>query len=298
MDINKKEILNLFNQRKYDQVILKIKDDILDIDLMFLKAICYAFINDFDSADNYIKKHESILAKDFVKLLDTHFNIYFYFKKYDDALTLLEHYEEYPYISQEVEEKYQQLKKTILDKNKSANKNLNKEDIINLLTSKNDEKILRAITLIKDYKPEVFISYLQDIMLDDELKDSIKTSTLLYLCENNFNENIKFNLRGEILTIIPSKLEPIYKNKKYESLMQKSNDILNVQFQELFRSLLTLFFLYYYPLPIPDEIGVDDLYEALTAVCNDYLSFNKIDDINNENIKQLALKIKHISSKY
>ncbi len=290
MDI-KREIAKLFDEKKYDQVILKINDS-KDKDLLFIKAMAYAFLNDYDKAISTLKDNEELLNKDLVKLIDTHINICLYFNNVNDALLALQHYEEYPYISQEVEEKYAEYKKEILEFNKRK-QSLSVEEIKQLLTSNNDAKIEKALSILPMYRLEIFASYLQDIMLNYK-KESIRTLVLILLSENKYAEKVDFNWHGEIISVIPKDIPTLLNDKTYMYCINLAKKSKEVQFIDLFNNILTLYGLYYYPRKISADKNL--LYEDICLIIDKMLS-NSVDNLKDSDDK-LIKEILMILSKF
>lgn len=290
--LTKTEIQKLFNACNYQEVIDNVKDE-NDVDLLYLKILSYAFLDDFETSIALLNSNKAKLIKDLPKFIDITMNLCFYFKKYDLALDYLKEFEEMPYESQIVEEKMQKYKKEITKLlNNVSNLQNNVESIQKMLKSENDEIVKKGISSLKNYKIELFLPELENIMLNNS-KESTRTLALIALQDSGFDKEVKFNYHGEIIKIIPNTILGIFNDPTFKYCIEQAKIVKDPTYYSTFESVLSLYALYCYPFKLCDNPTI--LFLALDNIVSEMLNNNLQQNVEiSANCKDLINKITDI----
>lgn len=268
MEIN--ELMTLFRNGEYDKVIDN-TNDTKNEDKLFVRAISFGLSNRYKEAVETLKNNEEILKNNLKKLIDVHIEICFWANELIDAQKALEHYEEYPYESQEVEEKFSYYKKEIEKRIKSANKNFySEDDLIKFLRSKNAEQIQIAIAEIKRLDITPYIDDLLNVCLT-ELDESTRCLALILLYEKRYDKKVRYTWHKKVIEVIPATLKTPFQDPKFNRLLTKCAEVKDTTFTETFQSLLATYYLYQFPMSV--EAEEDDIYTAVEIVTRKYLAW-------------------------
>ena len=105
----------LFNKKEYD-LILDLTKDSKEPKELLMRISCFVIESKIDEALDEIEANQSLIEKDYqLRLMKTHFELLLSKRLYDEARLALKHYENLPYVSQEVEEFMRDMKVRIED---------------------------------------------------------------------------------------------------------------------------------------------------------------------------------------
>ena len=140
----------LIDKKEYDLVIKLTKNSEEADDLFYLIA-AYTFKGEYENALYAIQDHQSVLESKLSNLIRIHIELLCALERFDQAHNVLDYYANLPYESQQVEELLRDMPKVIEaeEKKKYASKYFNEEQIIEKLTSKDNQEVLFAIELLK-----------------------------------------------------------------------------------------------------------------------------------------------------
>lgn len=283
----------LLKQQNYTEII-KLYAHSNDIEEMFSYALSLAILNQTKEANEYFIKHNDVLISQPVRLINSHVNTYLYVNDFLNAKKVVEYYEDKPYISQEVEECFINVKNKIIEAEKRSLKTseIDVATIRKYLSSKNDSLIQKAIMKMRDYKINTFINELRDILIDSSLKASTRMLTIMLLKIENYNGVLDFFyfIKNKIINIDLNKIELI----NYQTYSLRFNDLIssinNSSIQDTFLSYLQTFDMMFFPLKCPykDEA----IFYAILLYCYELYGQDK-EEINNK-IKSSNIKKEEI----
>lgn len=230
---------------------------------IWLVVDSYVQMNQIDNAIRTIENNREILLKDDPKkTMFLNIDLLVNNKDYVRALITLNHYEELPYISIEVEELLGTLKEYIYNSMNKKTSTKNDEDIIkDLKTSNNLELVMKSLIEIQQRDISVFLETLKDILKKDDYDETIKTLILLLLSEKRVMEEVTF-IKGDITyNIVPYELDPLLSAKEIEQKVFRYVSDKDVSVLNAMTSLISDYALKVYP----DDIFVDGEEELIMA---------------------------------
>lgn len=264
-----KQIIEEFNNKNYIEVI-KLSENEIDDQIVFLRVLSYAFLNEYEQSIECIKANEKKLSKNLAKLIQVHMEICFQFDKFNDAFDALQHYEEYPYVSQEVEEQFRYYKNKIKKQlNQVSNKKDDDELIKELLNSGNINEIIEGIGKIKNKDDAYFHMQSLNNILIGNFNFKAKALIIILLIDLKFNEIIKVKKNDEVISIKPCTILPFYTTRKFKSLLFNANQLNDVTYAKTFESILAAFYMSKLPYDVDDD--EKDLFQACDLLVRKYL---------------------------
>ena len=162
----------------------------------------------------FIQNHQELLKEDPVLFISNHVSYYAISERVDKVLEVINYYKNAPYISMTVEDLLNELKEKV-EKLKTSQKSLTKEEIITSLLSKNEEKIAFALEALSKLNIRSFIEEIQEFLLQ-EIPYKFKTLALFILIEQKYEDDIKVLKNGLIYTLSPNLLDLPFETYEYQ----------------------------------------------------------------------------------
>lgn len=284
---------SLFAKKEY-QLVLDLTKDSSDPKELLMRVSCLVILGKTDAALDEIEKNQLLIEKQYqLRLMKLHFELLLSKKFFDEARIALAHYENLPYVSQEVEEFMREMKERIEEEShpKSSQK-FELDEIYDILEKETDSgKISQVLFSLKNYNINIYIDSLKIFMLRDDINPNFRTYALILLIDEKFNEDVKFKTDGKIITVNPTKLEPPFMSKNFnevcKGIVTKAEN--NVSLTETALHLFNCYIIDTYPADIY-KVGTDKLASAFIVIANEYLGQDT--SSLDEELLDLAHKIK------
>jgi len=286
---------SLYYKKEY-ALVLDLTKDSVDPKELLMRISCLIITGKTDQALDEIEKNQSIIEKVYQKrLMKIHFELLLSKKLFDEARIALKHYEDLPYVSQEVEEYMREMKNRIEEESHpKAHKTFELYEIYDVLEKEADSsKISQVLFSLKNYNLNIYIDSLKIFMKRKDVHPNFRTYSLMLLIDEKFNEEVEFLSRQGLIKINPVKLTPPFMSKSFNEtcrlITEKSNH--DVSMIETGLHLLNCYIIDTYPEDIY-KIGEDKLSYAFIRIAESYL--NKLHVSNDEEIAKLASEIQKI----
>lgn len=286
---------SLFQKKEYDLVI-KLTELSLEPKERFLRISSFVSLGKIDQALDEIEKYQKLIEGKYpFQLMKLHFELLLSKKLYDEARIALTHYENLPYISQEVEEYMVEMKKRIEDEaHPKAKKAFDLDEICDVLEKETDQsKISQVIFSLKDYNINIYIDSLKIFLTREDVHPNFRTYGLILLVDAKYDEEISFlSLKG-IVKVNPKKLFPPFMSEPFNNVCRLISEKAeqNVTLTQTALHLFNCFIIDTYPIDIYKR-GEEELSSAFIYIAKSYLNI-KVSSLD-ENIKKLVNNIKYI----
>lgn len=285
----------LFNKKQYD-LIIKLTELSNDPKERFLRISSLVSLAKIDQALDEIEKYQSLIeAKYPYQLMKLHFELLLSKQLYDEARLALRHYENLPYVSQEVEEFMQEMKTRIEDEARpKARKTYSMDEICDTLEKETNQGVIsQVIFSLKDYNINNYIDSLKIFIVREDVHPNFRTYALILLVDNKYDEDVNFLSLNGVITVNPSKLFPPFMSKEFNEVCRliSLKGEQNVTLVETALHLFNCFIIDTYPINIYDK-SAEELSDAFIYIGKKYLNV----DVSSydENIVKIANNIKYI----
>lgn len=212
---------DLYKQKQYELVI-KLVGNSTDPSERSLALSSLMILGRLDEALDDIEKYQSIYEKSNpFALMQSHLEILLRKGLYDEARIALKHYNELPYISQEVEEFLRDAPSRILDEEKGGNKrfHLNLDEVFDVLEKEQNESIIAStIFNLKEYNINSYIDSLKIFLKRGDVHPNFRTYALILLIDQKYGQEVPFLLNGKIEHYVPTKLIPPFMSRDYQEV--------------------------------------------------------------------------------
>ena len=285
---------SLFAKKQYDLVV-KLTELSSDPKELFLRISSLVSLGKVDNALDEIEKHQSVIENKYpLQLMKIHFELLLSKKLYDEANIALTHYENLPYISQEVEEFMREMKNRIIEESHSrAKKTIELDEIFDVLEKETDQAtISQVIFSLKNYNINIYIDSLKVFLTRSDVHPNFRTYALILLVDNKFDEEIEFLSLNGIIKVNPSKLFPPFMSKEFNDVCRlitlKAEQ--NITLTETALHLFNCYIIDTYPIDIYQN-DANLLADAFIYIGKIYLNI----DVSSydEKVVSLAIKIKY-----
>lgn len=260
----------LMDKRQYELVV-KLTKNSEDANSLFYRISAFVGLNKPLEALEVVESKQDILQENLSILIKIHVEILCILERYEDAFKALEHYQNMPYVSQEVEETLKEMPKIIrkIEKDHFSYRNFDDDKIIDLLTSKEKDDVLLGLDLIRNRDPNAYITYVSRIM-ERFPNQSIRSFALLTLVKCKYNKQLSFKHDEEIISVNPSLLEPPFVGQDFNKLnIFLTNEFKNPVMSDTAMQLYSSHLIYIYPYRVDDSLDV--IFEALNEITSAYL---------------------------
>ncbi|MCQ2801172.1 MAG: hypothetical protein MJ222_00745 [Bacilli bacterium] len=284
---------SLFNKKEY-QLVLDLTKDSKDPKELLMRISCFVILGKTDEALDEIEKNQSLIETKYqLRLMKLHFELFLSKKLFDEARIALKHYENLPYVSQEVEEFMREMKDRIEEESHpNSPQKFEIDDIYDVLEKETDSgKISQVLFSLKNYNLNIYIDSLKIFLVREDVNPNFRTYGLLLLVDEKYDKEIKFRNLKEIISVVPSRLEPPFTSFLYPLVCgaitsESNNDV------SLTKTALHLFNCYIID-SYPDsvfEIEIEDLSKAFVVIAKEYLGQDT--SSYDEKVLNLAKEIK------
>jgi len=287
---------SLFDKRQYD-LVLSLTKETSDPKELFLRVASFMCLTKTDEALDVIEKNESILIKDNpYQLMKVHFELLLSKKLYDEARLALTHYENMPYVSQQVEELLREMKARIEDEShaQKPSEYIPIDEVLDTLETATDLKqISRVLFSLKNYNLNIYIDSLKIFLKRSDVNPNFRTYSLILLIDEKYDAEVEFLSRNGLIKVNPTKIEPPFMSKNFNETCRLITEKCNhdVSMTETALHLFNCYIIDTYPEDIY-VVGIEKLSSAFIRIAESYL--NKLLSSNDEEIIKLAEKIKEI----
>ncbi len=288
-------IESLFNKKEYD-LILDLTKESKDPKELLMRISCYVIKGNIDKALDEIEKNQSLIEVKYqLRLMKLHFELLLSKKLFDEARLALKHYENLPYVSQEVEEFMREMKDRIEEESHpKAHQKFELDEIYDILEKETDQgKISQVLFSLKNFNINIYIDSLKIFMKREDVNPNFRTYALILLIDEKFNEEIEFLSQKGMLKINPSKVNPPFSGNGFNETcklitLKAKND---VSLTETALHLFNCYIIDTYPEDI-FNLDLEKLSSAFIRIAESYLD-KKPSSYDEETIK-LSDKIRKI----
>ena len=286
---------SLYYKKEYD-LVLDLTKDSTDPKELLMRISCLVIKGKIDEALDEIEKNQSLIEKLYqLRLMKVHFELLLSKKLFDEARLALKHYENLPYVSQEVEEFMREMKERIEDEaHPKTHQNFNLDDIYDVLEKETDSaKISQVLFSLKNYNLNIYIDSLKIFMKREDVNPNFRTYALILLIDEKYDEEVAFLSRKGILVVNPTKITPPFMSKSFNETCKLITEKCNhdVSMIETALHLFNCYIIDTYPEDIY-KVGEEKLSSAFIRIAESYL--NKLHSSNDEEIADLAYEIQKI----
>ena len=286
---------SLFNKKEYD-LILDLTKDSKEPKELLMRISCFVIKGKIDDALDEIEANQYLIEKDYqLRLMKTHFELLLSKKLYDEARLALKHYENLPYVSQEVEEFMREMKSRIEDEaHPKIHQSFNLDEIYDVLEKETDSaKISQVLFSLKNYNLNIYIDSLKIFMKREDVNPNFRTYALIVLVDAKFDEEVGFLSRNGLIPVNPAKITPPFMtpafNETCRLITEKCNH--DVSMIETALHLFNCYVIDTYPENIYED-SEELLSSAFIRIAESYL--NKLHSSYDEEVIELATKIQKI----
>ena len=286
---------SLFNKKEYD-LILNLTQDTKDPKELLMRISCLVIQNKIDVALDEIEINQSLIEKVYqLRLMKVHFELLLSKKLFDEARLALKHYENLPYVSQEVEEFMRDMKDRIEDESHpKSHQKFDLDDIYDVLEKETDSaKISQVLFSLKNYNLNIYIDSLKIFMKREDVNPNFRTYALIILVDAKYDEEVEFLSRLGLIKLNPAKITPPFMSESFnltcKLITEKANH--DISMIETALHLFNCYVIDTYPEDIY-SVGEELLSSAFIRIAESYL--NKLHSSIDEKITNLAYEIKKI----
>ena len=286
---------SLFNKKEYD-LILDLTKESKDPKELLMRISCFVIQGKIDEALDEIEANQSLIEKDYqLRLMKTHFELLLSKKLYDEARLALKHYENLPYVSQEVEEFMRDMKTRIEDEaHPKSHQSFDLDEIYDVLEKETDSaKISQVLFSLKNYNLNIYIDSLKIFMKREDVNPNFRTYALIVLVDAKFDEEVGFLSRNGLIAVNPAQITPPFMTPAFNETCRLITEKCNHDVS-MIETALHLFNCYVIDT-YPEDIYKDSeelLSSAFVRIAESYL--NKLHSSNDEEVIELASKIQKI----
>ena len=286
---------SLYYKKEY-QLVLDLTKDSTDPRELLMRISCLIITGKTDEALDEIEKNQSIIEKKYQKrLMKIHFELLLSKGLFDEARLALKHYEDLPYVSQEVEELMREMKDRIEEESHpKSHHTFNIDDIFDVLEKETDSaKISQILFNLKNYNLNIYIDSLKIFMKREDVNPNFRMYALILLIDEKYDEEVEFLSRLGLISVIPTKLNPPFMSNSFNETCRLITDKCNhdVSMIETALHLFNCYIIDTYPEDIY-SVGEEILSSAFIRIAESYL--NKVHSSNDEKVADLAAEIQKI----
>ncbi len=270
------KIEELYENKNFD-LLIKLVGDSSDPKERFLVLSSLVIQGKRKEALDEIDKYQAILETSHpFQLMKMHFELLLSEKLFDEARIKLRHYENLPYISQEVEEFLRDMKVRIEDEShaKKGSTLIPLDEVYETLeTGTNQNEIAQAIFSLKNYNINLLIDSLRIFLKRKDVHPNFRTYVLIYLVDQKYDSEIDFLLNEKILRVNPSKIEPPFMHQDFNEVCRQITLFANgdTSITETALHLFNCYILDTYPSDIYRD-GIIELAQAFVYIALTYLN--------------------------
>ena len=286
---------SLFEKKEFD-LILELTKDSSDPKELLMRISCLVIEGKVDNALDEIEKNQSIIeTKYLLRLMKLHFELLLSKKLFDEARIELKHYENLPYVSQEVEEFLREIKDRIEDEaHPKSHQKFELDEIYDILEKETEmSKISQVLFSLKKYNLNIYIDSIKIFLKRSDVHPNFRTYALMVLIDEKYDQVVEFLSRNELIKINPKTITPPFMSKEFNETCKLITEKCNhdISMIETALHLFNCYIIDTYPEDIY-SVGLEKLSSAFIRIAESYL--NKLLSSKDEEVINLADKIKEI----
>lgn len=197
----------------------------MSIEEFLTKCEEYIKIQNDEDFEFFIKNNINLVKKYPLEFIGKHVEYYLYEERYDLARNVIKHYQDFDFISMEVEDFLKDLNEEI---KKYSSKKENNYDInicIDDILSNNNEKVTRAITFLSKQNARNYIMLFEKL-LKSSIKYKFKTLLIYILVEQKIDYSFSLlTFDNKTIKINPSQMVLPFENVKYIDCVNYLNSL-------------------------------------------------------------------------
>ena len=294
----------LLEKKEYDLLLSLTEGDLSPAGLSY-RASAYLAKGDAKQALNILNAHRDELFKVApLKTMRSIFELRFILKEFEEAYDDLEHFENLPYVSQEVEEYLHALPKLIRteERNSSLSDKYSEEEIIEKLSEKSDDyEIISTLNIIGPWRAKDYVRSLVNLVTGQK-SSLVRTYALMYLIAAKYDKEIALFKNGKTFNIVPARIDPPFTGKEFEDFREKLDESINdPSVSNVAKKLLNDYIFELFPETLPLEKEGPVYLLAFSSLAHEYLSseFDLVKEcqeknVNPEEVKALIEKVKEV----
>ena len=276
----------LLEKKEYDLLLSLTEGDLSPAGLSY-RASAYLAKGDAKQAFNILNAHRDELYKvNPLKTMKSIFELRFILKEFEEAYDDLEHFENLPYVSQEVEEYLHALPKLIRTEERN---------------SSDDYEIISTLNIIGPWRAKDYVRSLVALVTGQK-SSLVRTYALMYLIAAKYDKEIALIKNGKTFNIVPARIDPPFTGKEFEDFREKLDETINdPSVSNVAKKLLNDYIFELFPETLPLEKEGPVYLLAFSALAHEYLSseFDLVKEceeksVNLEEVKALIEKVKEV----
>ena len=286
---------SLFNKKEYD-LILDLTKESKDPKELLMRISCLMIQNKIDAALDEVEANQSVIEKSYqLRLMTVHFELLLSKKLFDEARLALKHYENLPYVSQEVEEFMREMKDRIEEEaHPKSHQKFDLDEIYDVLEKETESsKISQVLFSLKNHNLNIYIDSLKIFMKREDVNPNFRTYALIVLVDAKYDEEVEFLSRLGLIKVNPARITPPFMTPAFNETCRLITEKCNHDVS-MIETALHLFNCYVIDT-YPEDIYIDTeelLSSAFVRIAEAYL--NKLHSSNDEKVIELATKITKI----
>ena len=274
---------SLLDDKKYELVIKLTKGSKNSADL-FYRIAAFMCLGNYEEALYVIQDNQEILNDNLVALIPIHIELLCALDRFEQAYAVSEYYSNLPYQSQEVEEVIQKVP-ALIEQARKRNEAVyySEDEIIEKLTSTNNEEVIFALDLIKKRDVLFFLPYIKNVLVKFP-NQTVRSLALMLLVEKEVDRELQYLQEGKIINVNPKKLKAPFTGPIFNGLAKRfSLNLKDPSLTNYATNILASYVIYTYPREI-EESESEELFVAI------YLSAKKMLGIDDLDIQQTCLE--------
>lgn len=273
----------LFAKKDYELIISLTEKSHDGLSLYYrLEALFH--LEQFEKAISLIKKENKSFKEYTFEMMQIHFVSLIKLNLYEEAYQIVKHYENFPYISQEVEEYLSSAPQMIRNyelKNRPKPSLSDEQLEMMLLHPKDENDQIIALENIRQRKVSNFFNSLRLLVKSDRANNFVKTFVLMLLIENKDELEITFSKNNKTYTLRPKDINLLDYNLLEEDLFDNIETLTkNITIRDVSRQLFDQLFFLLFPEVVASIIETNLLTATLIVLAGEYLKTQvNLDDI-------------------
>ena len=285
---------SLFNKKQYS-LIVNLTEESSDPKERILRLASLVILGKDNEALDEIENNQDMYDKNYpYKTMKMHFELLFKHELFDEAKLALKHYQDLPYISQEVEEYLRSIPNQIDDLKNHKDKSIPVDEICNRLESEKDsELLLEALAYIRVYNLNSIIDSLKVLLVRKDVRQDLRAFALFALMEQEYSKEVEYLALNGVTKVIPSSLKTPFENASFLEINKKLDALSNnnITLKETAANLFAAYVINSFP-DDSYKSEVNKTAEAILSLAKNYIQ--EEDDLKSEDVLLLKKKIKQI----
>lgn len=268
---NMDSLKSLLDQKKYDLVIKLTETSTSSSDL-FYRISAFIFLGKYEDALYVIQDHQKTLESNLVALINAHINLLCVLNRFDQAYSVLDYYSNLPYQSQIVEETLRKMPEVIASEEKKQNsiKYYDDDQLLEMLSSGEDEQILLALDVIKSRDIFTFLPKLSSLLVNYH-RETIKSYILMLLVQKELDRNLKINKLGQVIDVNPKYLHAPFSSPTFNEVVRYfDHELKNLSLSQTATQLFSQYCIYIYPKELEKDAWLYTL--VFKDIASEYMS--------------------------